>query len=82
MVYGEIDLRMQADFEKLRILRPKEVLYRYASLRKVCDPEERKKKEKWAGAELCQAQDQLGLPSEAKLILEIVYTLGFAGEDL
>ena len=35
---------MQADFEKLRIWRQKEVLYRYASVRKVCDPEERKKK--------------------------------------
>jgi hypothetical protein len=45
-VYGEKDLRMQADFEKLRTLRPKEVLYRYASVRKVCDPEERRKKEK------------------------------------
>ena len=46
MVYGEIDLRMQADFEKLRIWRQKEVLYRYASVRKVCDPEERRKNEK------------------------------------
>ena len=30
--------------------------------------ERRKKEEKQAGAELCQAQDQLGLPAEAKLI--------------
>jgi hypothetical protein len=30
--------------------------------------------EKQAGAELCQAQDQLGLLAEAKLILEVVYT--------
>ena len=37
---------------------------------------------KQAGAKLCQAQDQLGLPAEAKLILEVVYTLGCAGEDL
>jgi hypothetical protein len=35
-----------------------------------------------AGADLCQAQDQLGLPAEAKLILEVGYTLGCAGEDL
>ena len=30
------------------------------------------KKQKQAGAELCQAQDQLDLPAEAKLILEVV----------
>ena len=37
MVKGEIDLKMhvhllEADFGKLRIWRPKEVLYRYATL--------------------------------------------------
>ena len=37
---------------------------------------------KQAGAELCQAQDQLGLPAEAKLILEVVYNLGCAAEDI
>ena len=38
--------------------------------------------DKWkqAGAELCQAKDQLGLPAEAKLILEVVYTLDCAVE--
>jgi hypothetical protein len=39
-------------------------------------------KQKQAGAKQCQAQEQLGLPAEAKLILEVVYTLGCAGEDL
>ena len=29
-------------------------------------------KQKQAGAELCQAQDHLDLPAEAKLILEVV----------
>jgi hypothetical protein len=42
---------------------------------------ESKKRLIQAGAELCQAQDQLGLPAEAKIILEVVYTLGCAGED-
>jgi hypothetical protein len=37
---------------------------------------------KQAGAELCQAQDQLGLPAEAKLIFEVVYNLGCAAEDI
>jgi hypothetical protein len=43
LIYGEIDLRLQADFGKLCIWRPTQVLYRYASVRKVCDQEERKK---------------------------------------
>jgi hypothetical protein len=42
MVYCAIDLKMQANFENLCIWRLQEVLYRYASVRKVFDPEERK----------------------------------------
>ena len=42
----------------------------------------KQQEKKQAGAELCQAQDQLGLPAEAKLILEVVYNLGCAAEDI